>query len=110
MSNVRVLKLVTGEELAATVRETGGTVEVANPDILVLVKPVVLYMVPTETGEPRPTMSRWSHHTLSEEIRIKKDKIVFDEPANDGLSQAYVQATGSIATPPKGLVLPGGKR
>lgn len=107
MSNVRVLKLVTGEEVAAQVRVSGNAVEFENPDVVVLINPVVLYMIPMENGEPRPTMARWSNHTAGNEITIAKDKIVFNEPANEGLIQAYTQATGGIVTPPKGLVVPG---
>jgi hypothetical protein len=100
MSNVRVLRLVssTGEEIVAEVKQVN--------DKLILTKPLGLAMVPLEDGGFRPSIFPWAPHVAKAEVTVKEEHVIYSEPANDELKIAYAKATGTIATPPQGLVLP----
>jgi hypothetical protein len=110
MANVRVLKLITGEEIAAIVGPVGGLTQQADSSKILLEKPVMLAMVPTQEGDLRPTIMPWAQHVEGNKVSIDLNKIIYNEPANEGLVAAYQNATGSIATPPRELALPNRRR
>lgn len=111
MAEVHVLKLVSGEEIVGTLTTEGGSFNVCGPDEFFIEKPIAVAYLPDEnTGGVKPTLVPWAQHVLGHKIKLKTGHVMYNEFAREDLAQAYNQATGGIVTPPKGLVIPGGKR
>ena len=96
MSDVKILRLSTGEDVIAKIGE--------NDEGVSLNKPFVI--IPQQTGPGKPVqlmMSLYSPYGKGDTVTVSKDKIVFSvEPKEDILS-SYQQNTSSILTNP-GLI------
>lgn len=99
---VRVVKLVSGEEVVA---ELFGS----DSNGVVLTKPLLLMIqINSQTGALQPSILPWATHVRDLRVAIAHDKIIYNEIPNEDLTEAYLKATGEkvLDTPPRGLVLP----
>ena len=96
MSTVKILRLITGEDVIAKVEE--------NDQGLSLNKPFVI--IPHQQGPGKPVqlmMTLYSPYSKSDSVTIKNDKVIsMVEPKQEILS-SYQQNTSSIVTAP-GLI------
>lgn len=90
---IKVVKLKTGEETIAEVKEAEGG--------LLLVNPVRFVPVPGPQGQTQIAMQPFSPFTSDKEIFIKADDVIFVANAGDDFKNAWNQEYGSgIVTPP----------
>lgn len=87
--NIKYLKLITGEEVVASVTDNGDTYSLKNPVKLVLMPPMGLSMI------------GFCNFTKSEGVTIKKEHVMFVDELDDEIYNAYNQKFGS------GIVLAG---
>ena len=99
MSEVKQLRLVTGEDIIAKI-ESKNTDTVTIRDAFVI--------IPRQEGPGKPVSLMFTHYapfTEEKEIEISKDKVVFQVKPKDEILNAYQQNTSNIITPNKqGLI------
>ena len=96
MSNVKILRLITGEDVIAKVEE--------NDQGLSLNKPFVI--IPHQQGPGKPVqlmMTLYSPYSKSDNVTIKNDKIISIVEPKEEILSSYQQNTSSIVTAP-GLI------
>ena len=96
MSNVKILRLITGEDVIAKVEE--------NDQGLSLNKPFVI--IPHQQGPGKPVqlmMTLYSPYSKSDSVTIKNDKVISMVEPKEEILSSYQQNTGSIVTAP-GLI------
>jgi hypothetical protein len=94
MSNTKVVRLNTGEEVIANIEES------SHGNIL-LSKPLLL--IPMQEG--RLTFATWLPYNEDDFVVVSESAIVFMiNPVNEMLSQ-YQNATGQIITPDKKIIM-----
>ena len=98
MSNVAVLKLVSGEELVVEIcSETENMVEFKNPLAAVLQRS-------QKTGEPALGFMPWMHAANGPFV-VAKDKIICVAEVADEVKNGYNQIYGAgIVVPPQQLI------
>lgn len=115
MSNIRVLKFLSGEEVVAKVESVVNTDDSVPGNLIhTLTDPLALYMQQIQDTDEkgqvvnimRPSIAPWAVHVEKNTVRIKDEHVLYNEPANDELERTYRTATGGIATPPQGLIVP----
>lgn len=85
--NIKLLRLVTGEDVLTELVETDASYTFKNP--------LIVYIRPTETGVPTVGMSQWVPYANSKEFVVPRDKVVFvTEPAED-IRKQYDQVFGA---------------
>ena len=97
MSDVKVLRLSTGEDVIAKV-DTG-------TEYHTLEKPFVI--IPQQLGPGKPVqlmMSLYNAFGKGDKIEVSKDKVVFMTEPKDEIKNSYEQNTSKILTPNKGLI------
>lgn len=87
MSQIRVLKLTTGEEVIASTHQVGSS--------LTLHKPRVVQLVATETGATLMLMP-WIQVDPDNSVQIDVDKVITSLDANSQVEKAYLQRTSGI--------------
>jgi hypothetical protein len=93
--NVKILKLVTGEEVVGElVSETDSTVTLKNT--------VALVIQPTQQGLQMGFIP-WAS-TIEGDVALKKSDVIYSGPAKDDLKNNYSSMFGGIVTPPKTLI------
>jgi hypothetical protein len=96
MSNVKILRLITGEDVIAKVEE--------NDQGLSLNKPFVI--IPHQQGPGKPVqlmMTLYSPYSKSDSVTIKNDKVISMVEPKEEILSSYQQNTSSIVTAP-GLI------
>ena len=96
MSNVKILRLITGEDVIAKVEE--------NDQGLSLNKPFVI--IPHQQGPGKPVqlmMTLYSPYSKSDNVTIKNDKVISMVEPKEEILSSYQQNTSSILTTP-GLI------
>ena len=96
MSDVKILRLSTGEDVIAKIGE--------NDEGVSLNKPFVI--IPQQTGPGKPVqlmMSLYSPYGKGDTVTVSKDKIVFSVEPKEDILASYQQNTSSILTQP-GLI------
>ena len=98
MSEVKVLKLVSGEELVVEIiSETDQFVEIKNPVAAVLQR--------TKTGEGALGFMPWMH-AANGPLKISRNHLVCVAEVADEVKNGYNQIFGAgIVVPPKDLIL-----
>ena len=97
MSEVKLLRLSTGEDIIANVGE--------NDQGVSLNKPFVIIPQQSAPGQPiQLMMSLYNAFGKSDTITISKDKIVFTTEPKDDLVKSYEQNTSRILQPKAGLI------
>ena len=97
MSEVKVLRLSTGEDVIAKV-DTG-------TEYHTLEKPFVI--IPQQMGPGKPVqlmMSLYNAFGKGDTITVDQDKVVFMTDPKDEIKNSYEQNTSKILTPNKGLI------
>ena len=96
MSDVKILRLITGEDVIAKVEE--------NDQGLSLNKPFVI--IPHQQGPGKPVqlmMTLYSPYSKSDSVTIKNDKVISIVDPKEEILSSYQQNTSSIVTAP-GLI------
>jgi hypothetical protein len=96
MSNVKILRLSTGEDVIAKVDENDQGVSLNKPFVI----------IPQQMGPGKPIqlmMSLYNAFGKNETVTLSKDKIVFITEPKDEILKSYQQNTSSIVTSP-GLI------
>jgi hypothetical protein len=96
MSNVKILRLITGEDVIAKIEE--------NDQGLSLNKPFVI--IPHQQGPGKPVqlmMTLYSPYSKSDNVTIKNDKVISMVEPKEEILSSYQQNTSSIVTAP-GLI------
>ena len=97
MSDVKVVRLSTGEDVVAKVDE--------GADKITLNKPFVI--IPQQMGPGKPVqlmMSLYNAFGKGDKVEVAKDKVVFMTDPKDEIKSSYEQNTSKILTPNKGLI------
>ena len=97
MSDVKVIRLATGEDVIAKVGENDQGVSLNKPFVI----------IPQQKGPGQPIqlmMSLYNAFGKSDNITVSKDKIVFMTDPKDEILTSYEQNTGRILTASKGLI------
>ena len=97
MSDVKVLRLSTGEDVIA--KDDSGSENVT------LEKPFVI--IPQQMGPGKPVqlmMSLYNAFGKGDTITVDQDKVVFMTDPKDEIKNSYEQNTSKILTPNKGLI------
>ena len=97
MSEVKLLRLSTGEDIIAKVGENDGGISLNKPFVI----------IPQQLGPGKPVqlmMSLYNAFGKGDTITIDKDKVVFMTEHKDEIKNSYEQNTSKILTPNKGLI------
>ena len=98
MSDVKVIRLSTGEDVIAKVDMNSGSNITLN-------KPFVI--IPQQMGPGKPVqlmMSLYNAFGKGDKVEVAKDKVVFMTDPKDEIKSSYEQNTSKILTPNKGLI------
>ena len=91
--NIKLLRLVTGEDVLTEILDSG--------DIAYKIKnPLIVYIRPTETGVPTVGMSQWIPYSADKEFTVKHDKIVVTSNPAEDLRTQYDRVYGA------GIIMP----
>jgi hypothetical protein len=100
--SVKMVKLVSGEEVLCKIEEHGDTVTLKTP--------VVLVMQRDESGQPLGLgMQPWLLLAQKPEVTIALDKIILQYVPRAEIVNQYNELTGSIVTAPAGALDSKGK-
>ena len=97
MSEVKILRLTTGEDVIAKVGENDQGVSLNKAFVI----------IPQQTGPGKPIqlmMSLYNAFGKSETITVDKDKIVFMTEPKDDILKSYEQNTSRIISAKPGLI------
>ena len=97
MSDVKVIRMTTGEDVIAKVDEGSEKVTLNKPFVI----------IPQQMGPGKPVqlmMSLYNAFGKGEKIEIAKDKVVFMTEPKDEIKNSYEANTSKILTPNKGLI------
>ena len=97
-SEIKVLRLSTGEDVIAKVEESSGeTVELKNPFVI----------IPQQRAPGQPVqlmMSLYNAYGKKDTVTMNKDKIVFMSVPKDEIKKSYEKNTSRILTPNSNLI------
>ena len=97
MSEVKLLRLSTGEDIIAKVGENDGGISLNKPFVI----------IPQQKGPGQPIklmMSLYNAFGKSDTITIDQDKVVFMTEPKDDIKSNYEANTSNIITKPSGLI------
>ena len=97
MSDVKVIRMTTGEDVIAKVGENDGGISLNKPFVI----------IPQQLGPGKPVqliMSLYNAFGKGYTITIDQDKVVFMTEPKDEIKNSYEQNTSKILTPNKGLI------
>ena len=97
MSEVKLLRLSTGEDIIAKVGENDGGISLNKPFVI----------IPQQKGPGQPIqlmMSLYNAFGKSDTITIDQDKVVFMTEPKDDIKSNYEANTSKIITKPSGLI------
>ncbi len=92
-NDVKVLKLITGEEVIARVSEE------EHSDLLTLEKPMTLQMIPptTSTGQVGFALVPWMKAAKNEKVTISIEHILVEVEASDQSEKNYLQVVTGLS-------------
>ena len=92
-NDVKVLKLITGEEVIARVTEE------KNVDLITLEKPMTLQMLPpnTSTGQVGFALVPWMKAAKNEKITISTEHIIAEDEASEQTEKNYLQVVTGLS-------------
>jgi len=97
MSEVKVIRMTTGEDVIAKIDEGSEKVTLNKPFVI----------IPQQMGPGKPVqlmMSLYNAFGKGETIEVAKDKVVFVTEPKDEIKSSYEANTSKILTPSKGLI------
>ena len=90
-NDVKVLKLITGEEVIARVSEE-------RSDLITLEKPMTLQMVPpTSTGQVGFALVPWMKAAKNDKVTISIEHILVTDEASDQTEKNYLQVVTGLS-------------
>jgi hypothetical protein len=96
--DIKVLKLVNGDEIICGVEYKDNTVVIDHPARIMLMQ--------SEDGGVGCSLIPWFFHSSQTQYPIQKSHIIIDVDPQEELRNAYSEQFGSgIVTPPSGLIL-----
>lgn len=102
-TNLKILKMISGEELLAEVlNETDTHISVKNP--------VRVIVMPTKTSPQNPTVgfAPWADFSDEKEFTIHKAHVIVSmNPVKEFVSQYNSMFSGIVAPPSSKLIIPG---
>ena len=92
-NDVKVLKLITGEEVIARINEE------KNVDLVSLEKPMILQMLPptSSTGQVGFAMIPWMPAAKNEKVSILIEHIIAEDEASDQTEKNYLQVVTGLS-------------
>ena len=92
-NDVKILKLITGEEVIARVTEE------KNVDLITLEKPMTLQMLPpnTSTGQVGFALVPWMKAAKNEKITISTEHIIAEDEASEQTEKKYLQVVTGLS-------------
>ena len=92
-NDVKVLKLITGEEVIARVTEE------KNVDLITLEKPMTLQMLPpnTSTGQVGFALVPWMKAAKNEKVTISTEHIIAEDEASEQTEKNYLQVVTGLS-------------
>ena len=92
-NDVKILKLITGEEVIARVTEE------KNVDLITLEKPMTLQMLPpnTSTGQVGFALVPWMKAAKNEKITISTEHIIAEDEASEQTEKNYLQVVTGLS-------------
>ena len=97
MSDVKVIRMTTGEDVIAKVGENDGGISLNKPFVI----------IPQQLGPGKPVqlmMSLYNAFGKGDTITIDQDKVVFMTEPKDDIKSNYEANTSKIITKPSGLI------
>jgi hypothetical protein len=91
-NDVKVLKLITGEEVIARTNEGGN-------NLISLEKPMILQMLPpnTTTGQVGFAMIPWMKAAKNEKVLISTEHIIAEDEASEQTEKNYLQVVTGLS-------------
>ena len=91
-NDVKVLKLITGEEVIARTNEGGN-------NLISLEKPMILQMLPpnTTTGQVGFAMIPWMKAAKNEKVLISTEHIIAEDDASEQTEKNYLQVVTGLS-------------
>ena len=91
-NDVKVLKLITGEEVIARTNE-------GENNLISLEKPMILQMLPpnTTTGQVGFAMIPWMKAAKNEKVLISTEHIIVEEEASEQTEKNYLQVVTGLS-------------
>ena len=98
--NIKLVKILGGEDLIADVVENSGTIVIKNP--------VRVVVMPSASGQsPNVGFAPWAPFSKQTEFLLDRDHIISIMEPIDEFVQQYKMAVSPIVTPPQSkLILP----
>jgi hypothetical protein len=98
LANIKLVRLLSGENIVADVYPSG--------EQLKLKKPVQLLLMPgpTQTSPPKLNMMPWPNFSDATEIFVGNDKVLFSVDPTKELHAAYTQAMSGLITPQQSFI------
>ena len=92
-NNVKILKLITGEEVIARVTEE------KNVDLITLEKPMTLQMLPpnSSTGQVGFALVPWMKAAKNEKVTISTEHIIAEDEASEQTEKNYLQVVTGLS-------------
>ena len=91
-NNVKILKLITGEEVIARVTEE------KNVDLITLEKPMTLQMIPpTSTGQVGFALVPWMKAAKNEKVTISTEHIIAEDEGSEQTQKNYLQLVTGLS-------------
>ena len=92
-NNVKVLKLITGEEVIARITEE------KNVDLITLEKPMTLQMIPptTSTGQVGFALVPWMKAAKNEKVIISTEHIIAEDEGSEQTQKNYLQLVTGLS-------------
>ena len=92
-NDVKVLKLITGEEVIARTKEG------ENPYLVSLEKPMILQMLPPNptTGQVGFAMIPWMKAAKNEKVLISTEHIIAEDEASEQTEKNYLQVVTGLS-------------
>ena len=99
MANIRIIKLITGEELIGDVTDQGLAYSIKNA--------VIVALVPSRANPQLPSigLAPWMPYAENEPVIISKNSIVYEAKPIKEMVNNYNSIFGGIITPPKTLLV-----
>ena len=99
MANIRIMKLITGEELLGDVTDQGLTYSIKNA--------VIVALVPSRANPQQPSigLAPWMPYAENDPVIIAKQHVVYDAKPVKEMVNNYNSIFGGIITPPKTLLV-----
>ena len=106
MKNVRVIRLQTGEDVIADIKDGPSHQTPDGSEQISLTQAFVIIPMQGKPGQPvQLMMTPYMPYSADDEIVIEKDKVVTIVKPKDDILNSYEQNTSSILTPQsKGLI------